>query len=238
MVMRRMSKSLLVSGLLWLCVAGCNPVLRGNGMPREQQFPLEGFTAVSVGPEVELVLAEGPYSVRLSGDENIVALMTVGLEEGRLVASLGSRVRPQPRAVLTVTAPQITSVVASHACKVTGRVAPTARLELDMSHAVSLSLEGLQVDELIYSGRSGVDTSLSGRARRAELELLSGSNLSARGLEVEELQVQARDGVTASVRATRSISGQIELRTEMDVYGSPGARSITASSDSSITYKD
>lgn len=220
------SATLLVALLL---AAGCgvsigDPGVRGSGRRISQTRPVGDFdrVAVSGGFDVGITAGTAP-SLRLEGDDDLLALVETRVVNGTLRIRPERRLRPSRRIILEIGTPSLAALESSGSpdVRVTGVQADA--FDTDLSGSGSVRAEGSFGDFEVSVSGSGRVIGV-GAAERVVVDV-SGSG------RVDLLEVRAR-----SARVSTSGSGDVSLtvRESLDASTS-GSGSVRYSGRPSVT---
>ena len=112
-----MKKILLISLTALSVLLACNFVvsgkhIKGNGVKTEKSYDLDSFDAVKVNGSTDVVFSQGPQSVVLTADENLIDIFEIEVREGILYVGVkrGFGYSSRVKIVVTVSSPELHSV--------------------------------------------------------------------------------------------------------------------------------
>ncbi len=145
---------------LCLLLPACSGV-KGSGVNKTETREVGNFTGIEAGGVYTLDITAGrSKSVQVSGDDNIVPLVTTELRGERLVVTTKGSIQPKATLKLTISAPVITLLSISGAAKVNLRGMGGESFQLKVSGAAKATLAGaISRFELDGSGACNVDAS-------------------------------------------------------------------------------
>jgi hypothetical protein len=189
------------SVILALGVAACFGLtacgVRGSGKAAVETRQVAEFTEVEASGVLHLKLGlQKPRAVALSGDDNLLPLLTTDVSGGRLVIGSKQPLNPKLDLVATVSAPDVTLVRCSGACEVEVTDVKNEKLTLELSGAGSISANGTTKNLV-------VDVSGAGRATA---ETLRASNVTARLSGAGEIKVGPADKLDATVSGAGAVT--------------------------------
>lgn len=189
-------------------LAGCEPVVQGNGVYyQEQRTGLGGFTGIAIDHGIEALVTAGASSpsVVVSGDSNVVPhLETEVRSEGQrqvlhVWVSTNYTGTIPPRA--TIALPALELAALDHG----------ARLDARELGAGALALSADQGSVAFLSGSSGVS------AQGLTLTLANGATVDATGFPVSgPTAVVLSGGTVARLRADGPVSGTVGASSRLD----------------------
>lgn len=106
------------AALLMLAAASCTDwfplkILSGNGVSVEQELDVHDFTAIEILGSMDVYYTQGPESVTLTADENLMEYYSITEVSGNLVVTSkkGCILSPKAKTFLTVSAPDLSRVI-------------------------------------------------------------------------------------------------------------------------------
>jgi hypothetical protein len=229
--MRRHIRSvagLVLAGLGGLLLAGCEAPpdeipsgqAVGTGHIVEESPALTGFSGVHVAFGVYADITVGsPESVRVRGDDNLLALLHWKVRDGVLLAEREPQwesFRPTQPLRLTVVTPRFTRL------RVSGG-----------SHA---NTSGVDTPGFSLDASGGSEVVMSGRAGQLVLEASGGSWVDLRDFPVEGLDIDASGGSHVRANVSGQLTGQLSGGSELTCDGQPSSRLVSTSGGSGVFY--
>jgi hypothetical protein len=160
---------------LVLVLAGCNlgfTGIAGSGTPKSEVRPAAGATEVAVSGALTVDIGPGTEAkVEISGDDNIVPLITTEVKGSRIEIESKKSIRSKVPLVIRVSLPRLTAVSVSGASNAVVHDAKGDSLKLVAKGASKLRVDGaVQQLTLEASGASDADLDqLAVERARAEL---------------------------------------------------------------------
>ena len=148
--------------ILTLLVAGCNvgfAGVAGSGTAKSEGRPAAGATEVAVSGALKVEIGPGTEAkVDISGDDNLVPLITTEVNGSRLEIRCKNSIRTKVPLVIRVSLPRLTGVSVSGASNAAVHDAKGDKLKLVADGASTLRVDGA-VHELTLeaSGASGAE---------------------------------------------------------------------------------
>lgn len=106
------------AALLMVAAAACTDgfpikILSGNGVSAEQVLDVHDFTAIEILGSMDVYYTQGPESVTLTADENLMEYYSITEVSGNLVVTSkkGCILSPKAKTYLTVSAPDLAKVI-------------------------------------------------------------------------------------------------------------------------------
>ena len=194
----------------------CNSATHGSGNLVSEKRDVGSFHGVDVGGIFQVeILAQKDFSVEIEADDNLLRLIKTEVNDGVLNISSESSIKSKNTIRVRISAPDIDSIGASGASKVSVTDLKTSDLKLDAS------------------GDSKV--TLAGEAGNLSVELSGASGLEAEGLEAETVSVDASGASCASVNVLEQLEAKAAGASKIIYSGSPKKVEKKSSGASSIT---
>lgn len=201
--------------------SGYGPTLVGSGVAITEDRVLDSFTKIDVSGALKVDAKIGePSSVTVTGDDNVVALISSKVTDGTLHLHLehNGRVQEKTPLLITVVGEIIGKVDVSGACHVTINGVTGSDLDIGISGASELKLDG-QCDQL-------------------QAEVSGASTLKASRLESTRAIVDVSGASTATVNASESIIGSASGASSIRYSGNPDKANVNTSGASSANAVD
>ena len=153
--------------------------IRGSGVAGSEVRDLAGFKGVDVGGIFQVeILAGNDFEVAIDADENLLQFIKTDVEGGVLRISTSERLKSDNPIRVRISAPDIESLDASGACKVSLTGVKNSALNVDTSGASKITLSGeTQAFTVDVSGASGVEAE-SLKAENATVDASGASKVS------------------------------------------------------------
>jgi hypothetical protein len=203
-------------------VPACGTDLEGDGVPLDATLEVGPFHAVTVENRLPVTIAVRPMagaSVQIHGDDNLVPLIDVRVDGGRLHLGVsgGRGIAPREPLRIVVSAAAIDDVLATGGSTVSAG-----------------GIDGASV-RIESSGSSAV--TVAGASTTATLIASGGSSLDARALDTGTVHVDWSGRSLGNVRARELADGSASGASSLDVYGAPAKRSVEVSGGAVVTFR-
>lgn len=105
--------AVMLTALAASCTSFPVKFLSGNGVSSEQELDVHGFTAIEILGSMDVYYTQGPESVTLTADENLMEYYSVSVVAGNLTVTgkKGYILSPKAKTYLTVSAPDLSKVI-------------------------------------------------------------------------------------------------------------------------------
>ncbi len=167
-----MKKTFLICSVSLLALGSCNTnAVKGNGHVVTKNYTQTGFKDIEASSDLEVHLAQGPHSVKLEGDENIIKLMHVTVEGDDLKIGMQDNMSisaSRPVKVF-ITAPEFREIEGSGACIFSGKITSTVPVKIDLKRRLRNAPEDRCAENRCRSQRCHRD-----RSRRPYTRLFRG----------------------------------------------------------------
>jgi hypothetical protein len=205
--------------LLVLALVGCPSGLRGSGTVKTERREVPAFTGLEVGGFFEVEVTAGkPQSVELSGDDNILPLVTTEVRSGVLVVSTRERVLPRQPLKLVVSVSKLT--------------------QLGISGAGSARASGIDAVDFKFRLSGAASATVSGAVKTLYAGISGAGGLHASDLRAEAVEVRISGAASAEVHATRSLTARISGAGHVRYRGKPAEVKPEVSGVGSVTPID
>ena len=153
--------------------------IRGSGVAASEARSIDGFKGVDVGGIFQVeILAGKDFGVGIDADDNLLQFIRTDVENGVLKISASERLKSENPIRVRISAPDIESLDASGACKVSLNGIKNSALNVDTSGATKITLGGeTQALTIDVSGASGVEAD-SLKAENATVDASGASKVS------------------------------------------------------------
>lgn len=176
---------------------------RGSGTEAVNDRETEGFDQINVGGAFDLDVTVGPETkVVVSGDDNIVPLISTEVRNGTLHIKSEESINPELDLRVEVQTPNLEG--------------------LDVSGACDVEIRGIRGDEFDLDLSGASDVVLLGETGTLKIDASGASDLSARDLKAQHVEIDLSGAGSVEVTATESIDADISGAASVDVWGSPG----------------
>lgn len=225
---------------MFALVAGCGPVVIGNGKVVTVTHEVPAFSQLSVGGSIDLTVTVGELSVlTLTGEENVLEAHDVLVRDGVLEISPKDRMAVQPTKGISgsISVPRLDAIDASGATTVRTGV-------LESQNAVGLVGSGSAtiITGTVTAARVNVAASGSSEIRTVgstpllRVDASGASDVEAGELASEVLELDASGSASVTAHATKEVRGSASGASDVTVVGSPAVRDIARSGSTSISF--
>ncbi|HWB77833.1 MAG TPA: DUF2807 domain-containing protein [Nannocystaceae bacterium] len=230
--------------------SGCDTIFRGNGDAASESRDLGHFTAIDITAQIDVEIEvtgerEGPPErgpardpvATMRCDSNLIHHVQTWVDEGVLHVHTDGRLDLRPRTTCELTLSTTTleriRIEGPGGLIVDGAVDELRAI--DIEGPAEIDVEGIAVAQLDVEVEGPADVSLAGTADAVVIDLEGPVGFDAPHLAARDLELIASGPVDADVRATESVSLDLEGPVSLDVHGHPGARDI--STDGPVTLR-
>jgi putative autotransporter adhesin-like protein len=195
----------LIIGLT-LAMGGCDFIdtnrVKGSGVSKTEKRSLGAFTSIDVSCAGSIqVRAHEPPGLEISGDDNIVPLITTEVKSDTLYIRSAQQYAPRDKLQITISAPDLKKFLFNGAGEASLANIKNDQIEIEMSGAGSLSASG---------ETKGVDISLTGAG-----------SVDAKDLHAVTAKVNSTGVGSIDVYATAQLDVTASGIGEVNYYGNP-----------------
>jgi hypothetical protein len=210
----------------------------GNGVAREETREVADFDGVEVSSGLSVQVKVGPKAVRVSGDENLVALVRTQVADGKLEVGLkeNSRIRNSSKVRITISTPQLKSVEASGGAAVEAEAASTESFAASASSGSAIDVLNLDAKQVAVEASSGASVELKGRANALAVEASSGSHVDCEQLSLKSMTVEASSGSKVEANPSERIVAEVSSGSSVQVDSSPAQRVVSSTGGSEVVF--
>lgn len=228
------------------CGFGFGPHVTGNGHVVQEARETPDFTVLQVENGIDatvVVDAAQPKSVRLVGDDNLVALVRTFREGSNTLRvyfrqeQVGSWTSSNPLRV-EVTVPNLEALSSSGGgtMDVSGTV-NNPGFDLAVSGGGTVRVRGLATESFTMDASGGSDVTLTGSATRVTSTMSGGSLLRARDLSVREATLDSSGGGSTVMRVSDSLRVTASGGSQVTIVGRPSVVTQDLSGGSTLTFE-
>lgn len=179
--------------------------ITGSGTTKTEARPVDAFTAIESGGAWNVEVRAGDKAtVEVTGDDNIVPLVTTTVKGGVLVVSGKESVSTKLPLLVRITVPSLTSLKLSGAGNANVTDVTATKLELQATGAGKVAFKGTAEDVTVKSSGAG-NLSLAGKAKSLEATASGAGNVDASAFEVTIATIKATGAGNVAVNATTSL---------------------------------
>ena len=218
--------------ILVIIFAGCVNSKTGSGNIISNTRNVAAFNAISASGSVNVTVQNGPQSVVVETDDNIMRNVETTVSGNTLKIRLKNSNNLRNSTVnVYVTAPVLKDIDASASAEIEskGSITSDSEIELKASSGSKIQID-LDAPSVKADASSGGSVLVSGRTRNLTAKSSSGSNVNALSLKAENAIADASSG--ASIKVSASISVKAEASSGATVKYTGGATEVKKSESS------
>jgi hypothetical protein len=184
-------------------LAGCSWTgVPGSGNAKTEVRNAPAFSAVSVGGAIDADITVGPEArVEITGDDNIVPLITTDVRGDRLEISSRKNFRTSVHLVAKITLPRLTGI--------------------GLTGSGDVTAHGVQSDHLGVTLTGSGTVRADGTAHEAEVELLGSGTIKLDQLAAERASVSVSGSGDVAIAASKSLDVSITGSGDVTYRGDP-----------------
>jgi hypothetical protein len=189
--------------------------LSGSGVKGVREVSLDEFRALEGSGALEIEVHCGQAArARVSGDDNLLDLVQFKQQGERLVLDLSQDISSRSRLLIELWTPTLEELEISGACEVRVLKLNSSSLEIELSGA----------SELVLNGQTG----------RLELDQSGASELEGHKFIAEVAEVDISGASEATFMVTKSIGGECSGASDLELLGQPAHVNVECSGASSV----
>lgn len=228
---------LIVPGL------GCHyalPALQGSGVKQEETREVGEFNGrVEVNSVIDATIRIGAKpSLHLSGDDNLVPLVTTTVRDGGLVLAIKDNTSIKPNLPLKaeITIPKLEFLKASGAAVVNATANETERFDAHASGASRVTIDGIKASSVSLNADGASQLTADGATQKLDAAASGAAQLHAGKLAADSINVTLSGAARASLTANDEVSGDVSGASSLEVAGQATKRNARWSGASSVKY--
>ncbi|MDP3492011.1 MAG: head GIN domain-containing protein [Hyphomonadaceae bacterium] len=215
--------------IYWLLPAAALATTGGCVMtePSESRtFSQSGFDSIDASGGVNLVLKQGPYSIKAEGpksklDKLVIAQEGTTLSIHREPVMNWFSVNVSDRDIVTITAPNYARIAASGGVDIETTGLRLPALAIKVSGGADIDATGFNVDQLTVDTSGGGDVNLAGSCKSVTIDASGGADFNGENFACESATVTAASGADVEVRASAVASGRASSGADIRFLGNP-----------------
>lgn len=199
--MNKISISALAVALMFLNACGLTLGIRGNGRVVSDQKNVEDFSEVQAGGAFDIDWRNGPPSLRITTDENLLEYIDTDVSNNRLRLRTRERLRP------------------THGIKVI--VTSATRKGAKLSGAVDLIASQLSGPKFYFKSTGASDVRLDGNVDELFADMTGASDLNAKNLHTRKVEISTTGAADAEISVSEVLRVSITGAGSVYYYGNP-----------------
>ena len=211
-----------IGGLALFGATACNVSFsfdeEGSGVGETVTYDFESFDEVDVGDvfEADITIVDGPPTVEITVDDNLVERLDVSVDNGELKIEMdgGADFGVDPTVVITM--PELTELDVAGAASVVVDGAKTTKLAIDLSGASDVDIE-VDVATLVIDGSGASSIIVGGTATDLEMDLSGASSADLSNVEIDTASLDLSGSTDATFGETAEVSGDLSGAATIEV---------------------
>jgi hypothetical protein len=212
----------------------------GNGKEATAQRNLTGFTGVETHGDIDVVVSQGDFNVKVAAEENLLQYIETRVENGRLIVDFrdGISLMDHHDAKVYVTAPELNAFETHGSGNISseGKIADKNKIGIDISGSGDVELT-LDCPEINTSTDGSGDITLKGETKNVTCKTSGSGDLMAADLKAENVKVSVHGSGDAEVFASESLEVEISGSGDVHYKGAPRI-STTVHGSGSVSKMD
>lgn len=211
---------------------------RGSGKLASDNRSVAEFQAISLRGAMDLEVRQGPQSVVVEGDDNLLPLVETAVEGSGANATMVVRIKrgesfnTRQRLLVKVSVPTLAGVAAEGSGDIRVESFNTPALKVALSGSGDARLSGLITGELGISISGSGDVSGSGTSAKLKISIAGSGDVRLGEMKAEDVSVSIAGSGDAAVHANKSLSVSIAGSGDVTFTGNATVKSTVAGSGS------
>ena len=204
-----------------------------------KQISVTDFTSLEVGKNFLLNVRQGnEYKVTISGDEEVVDLVTVENQSGLLTVTYDNdrfKLRTQRQDVeIDIVMPELEEIKLSGACKAFIDHFDTDDIKVELSGVAAAEME-VESNVIDVKMTGAPKLTLEGNSRLMTVTMRDGSILNALDYPVEEVEIDTEGASSAKLNVTNTLNASAGGASNIEYKGNPENTELNESTASNIS---
>jgi len=235
-----------------------NEKIKGNGEVTTEDRSVKNFENISVSGGLEVIYTQGPKSVTVEADSNLLQYILTEVSSNQLVVKRKNNVsfRNYSSAIIYVSSPDIYALKASSGSSLTanGQIS-TSKMKLNSSSGAGLTADitsktidiscssganvvvNVKAETLEASSSSGSSISIEGTSNNADLSASSAGTIKGKSLSVIDCDASASSGGGISITVSEGLDASASSGASIKYFGTPNTVDRSVSSGGSVNNK-
>ena len=223
-----MKQYLIVSACIVLVFSSCryrhNKHRSGNGVSATEQRGITGFTGVDTRGDIDIVVSQGNFNVKVEADQNLLSYIETTVQNGLLTVRVkdGFSLNDYSGAKVYVTAPELNAFETHGSGNISGqgKIADKIKMNIEISGSGDIELN-LDCPEIKTSTSGSGNIKVSGETKNLECSTNGSGDLEADGMKAENVKVIVHGSGNATVFASESLDVEVSGSGDVQYKGSP-----------------
>lgn len=211
--------------------------VHGNGTERTEKRQIGAFTALEVGGayDVEIVAGQSA-SLEISGDDNLLALISTEVRGNTLYITSKEHLSPKLKLRIKATTQNIESVESSGASDVRLSQVNNEKLRIETSGAGSVDVS-VKTKVLTIETSGAASVKASGTAEKFEVETRGAGDVNAQGLQARTVKVDVSGAGDVEVNVSEELDVRVSGAGDIVYHGDPKSVNKSISGAGSVRKK-
>ncbi len=211
------------------------PKYVGSGTKLAETRKTEPIHSVEVGGGVSLRVVEGPPSVQVNWDDNLVSFVQTKVVNGVLAVEVkvpndtGSLTSKLSMEVVVSTPAPLRRAELSGGASVNIERSTEKTVKLNLSGGASVTAAKLSVTQLDLDLSGGATATLAGTAEQAKFEISGGATCNAEALKTQKSRFDVSGGATAKTAVAQAATGEVSGGASLNIAGTPKVMQVETS---------
>ncbi len=182
-------------------IANTDDIVNGSGKKNTLRRKLKAFSAVTIDGAFDLIYKEGPPSISITGDDNLISLVKANVRNKRLRLSIEKSYRSHNPIVINISSANLQAISAEGSS--------------------SVRLDDIDTEHLLLNLSGAVDLVATGKATKLILHIKGSGDVKAKGLMSDEVIVDLSGTGDVVITAHESLQANLSGAGDISYFGSP-----------------
>ena len=217
-----------LAGIVMMIMSSCHYVhqrhVSGNGREQTEQRNISGFTGVETRGDIDIVVSQGSYNVKIEADQNLLQYIETNVENGRLVVHFRDNmsIGDYNSAKVYVTAPELNAFGTSGSGDISsqGKISDKMKMDIHVSGSGDVQLD-LDCPEIKTDTHGSGNITLGKKTRSLSCEISGSGDVKAANLKAEAVKISVHGSGDTEVFASESLDAEISGSGDVHYKGDP-----------------
>ncbi len=198
--------------------------MSGNGTTGTETRAISGFSGVETHGDIDLVVSEGSFNVKVEADQNLLQYIETTVENGHLVVGFqrGISIRDINTAKVYVTAPELNDFETHGSGNINsqGKISDKNKMTVNVSGSGDIELQ-LDCPVIITETHGSGNFSIGGEIKNVSTTVSGSGDVKLSDLKAESVKVSIHGSGNTELFASESLDVDIFGSGDVHYKGSP-----------------
>lgn len=223
-----------------VATTGCDPFVFGDGKVVDEVRTVPEFTkGLRVESNLKVRYSEGPQSVTVRADSNVLGYIQTFVEDGVLVVKRVEDLQFLAQAnELTISGPVLPKFEAGSASTIEVSLPPVDELRLAADASSRVVATGIEAARLEVEADAASTVIVSGQVSTLKIAGSASSTVDTTGAAAARATATATGSAWLKVRVSDEVTGVSDSSSRIEIYGRPRATNIQTASSGTVTFAE